>query len=83
MRKTSQDPATRRSRLICKVCRQGVDTTGTPDRPVAPEPTNAEPGSEEKKRIMRQRAAAGYAIFHPHDNTHCVSESEELEDVIL
>lgn len=89
VRKASRDPLTRRRKLICTICRQGVDTTGTPDRPIPPEPTNASPGSEEKKRVMRQRAAAGYAIFHPHDSLyrittpHCVSGSEVLEDVIL
>jgi len=88
MRKSWVDPSTRRRPMICGVCRSGRNTDGEPDRPVPPEPTNASPGSEEKKRVMRQRAAAGYAIFHPHDSLyrittpHCVSGSEEL-DVIL
>jgi hypothetical protein len=32
------------------------------------EPTDAQPGSERKIRVMEQRAARGESIFHPDDN---------------
>lgn len=35
--------------------------------PLADEPTTALPGSEAKIEVMRERAEAGRAVFHPDD----------------
>ena len=37
-------------------------------RPLPDAPTDAQPGSEEKIRILTERAAAGTQLFHPQDN---------------
>lgn len=37
---------------------------------LAPEPTNALPGTAEKVSIMAWRAEHGYFIFHPLDATY-------------
>lgn len=39
------------------------------DIPIAPEATSAQPGSEEKIRVLRERYKAGYSLFHPDDVT--------------
>jgi hypothetical protein len=39
-----------------------------PDLPLAATSTPHPAGSIEKIEVMRQRAANGQAIFHPHDN---------------
>ena len=36
-------------------------------RPLPPEPTQAQPGSEEKVRVLEQRRRDGYALWHPDD----------------
>jgi sulfur relay (sulfurtransferase) DsrC/TusE family protein len=43
----------------------GLFTNGVP--PLPDSPTDAAPGSEAKRKVMRDRAAAGTAIFHPQD----------------
>jgi len=35
--------------------------------PIAPEPTDALPGSDEKKRVMEERARRGFLVLHPLD----------------
>ena len=40
-----------------------------PDPPLASSSTGAIAGSIEKIEVMRQRAANGESVFHPHDNT--------------
>lgn len=35
---------------------------------VTPEPTNAAPGSEEKIRVLQERATRGQDLWHPLDN---------------
>lgn len=37
--------------------------------PPPPEPTDAEPGSEEKLQVMEWREAHGFQVFHPLDYT--------------
>lgn len=50
-----------------KYTRRGVGiVVGT--RPLPPEPTTHPPSSEEKLEVLEQRAAAGYALWHPDDN---------------
>jgi hypothetical protein len=39
------------------------------DLPLAASSTSHPAGSIEKIEVMRQRAANGEALFHPHDNT--------------
>ncbi len=46
--------------------RRGVGV-GNDDMPVDDAPTEAWPGSEEKIKVMEDRAARGRAIFHPGD----------------
>lgn len=48
--------------------RRGLDAQRCRPMPLPPEPTEAQPGSVDKLQIMAARAAAGYQIFHPHDN---------------
>lgn len=44
----------------------GLDVNGGYTLP--PEPTAAPVGSEEKIRVLTERAAAGVGLFHPQDN---------------
>lgn len=51
-----------------KFARRGVGNFyGQP--PLPDEPTDALPGSEEKIRVLMERAAKGQALFHPDDAT--------------
>lgn len=36
-------------------------------RPLPDQPTNAQPGTEEKIRVLEERAAAEVALWHPAD----------------
>jgi hypothetical protein len=49
-----------------KFARRGVGG-GNVDRPPAPEATAARPGSAAKVAVMADRAAAGFALWHPND----------------
>lgn len=40
---------------------------GKCDRPAPKTPTDAEPGSEAKVRVLEQRAAADVGLWHPDD----------------
>lgn len=40
-------------------------------------PTSALAGSEEKIRVMAERALAGLPLFHPHDEIRKISQKEE------
>jgi hypothetical protein len=37
------------------------------EHPIPPEPTLAEPGTEAKLLVMRERDSAGYCVHHPLD----------------
>lgn len=50
-----------------KFNRRGVGNT-TVGISLPPNPTTAPPASEEKLEVLEQRAAAGYALWHPDDN---------------
>lgn len=45
----------------------GMTVDGYENPPLPADPTNAVPGSKDKKRIMAERVARGEAIFHPLD----------------
>lgn len=47
--------------------RRGVGNITRGGFKLAPTPTPAAPGTEEKLAVMEARAAAGFAIFHPAD----------------
>lgn len=38
-------------------------------RHIPPEPTDAKPGSEEKIRVLCERASLGQVLWHPLDNS--------------
>ena len=72
------NPRSRRPRGLCWTCYEsdvirglyepknpnGYGPTGTYR---LAEPTDALPGTEEKVRVMEDRAARGLALFHPDD----------------
>lgn len=54
----------------------GVPYTGGSRRG---EPTNALPGTEEKIRVLEERAAKGLALFHPQDARPGVTDDQEKQ----
>jgi hypothetical protein len=63
------DPKIRKRypRLDSIFARRGSSVEGGKGIVPARAPTTALPGSEEKIRVMQERAAAGQTIFHPGD----------------
>jgi hypothetical protein len=47
--------------------RGGPGLDNNVNKSLAPEPTLAQPGTEEKLRVMEQRVEQGYSPFHPGD----------------
>lgn len=54
-----------------------VEYTTVPNLP--DEPTQAQPGSEEKMQILERRMRAGTQLFHPMDNVCFVATCSESE----
>lgn len=56
--------------LASKFARRGlglVELAAMPEPPLPKSPTTAAPGTPEKLAVMHERAAGGFAIFHPAD----------------
>lgn len=53
--------------VACNSCKGSFATVDEPNLPDPPEPTNYLPGTARKIEVMRARAEAGYAVFHPDD----------------
>lgn len=47
--------------------RRGLGLSGTSQPPESP--TDAAPGTEDKVRVLEERAASGRALWHPRDAT--------------
>jgi hypothetical protein len=43
------------------------------------EPTEALPGTEEKVRVLKDRAAKGLALFHPQDARPAMTDDQEKQ----
>lgn len=61
-------------RSTSKYCRRGVSEHGSGE---FGEPTSALPGTEDKIRVLEDRAALGLALFHPADARSGVSDETE------
>lgn len=47
-----------------------------------PKPTRAQPGSEEKIRVMMWRYEQGYCLFHPQDEKMPILRNRWLHNVL-
>lgn len=47
--------------------RHGINHDQNPRYRLPAEPTDTRPGSEERLRVMEERAARGESVFHPDD----------------
>lgn len=50
-----------------KFANRGVGNGFHADTPLPAEPTDTEPGSDEKMLVLAERAARGESLFHPRD----------------
>lgn len=67
----------KRSPLCARTNQEVQDCNG--NRPLPEEPTDAPPGSDQKIKVMAERASKRQQLFHPHDATMKLT-AEELSD---
>lgn len=54
-------------KTVCVYTRRGLGLSSSACYPLPDDPTSAQPGSNEKILVMRERAMRNQSIFHPDD----------------